>query len=156
MWRLLPALVLVSCAAQEPEDSVVAEGRNSNSSRIVGTLDLPLTPASTSGARQPATKEFQGRSTRGRISESGTWSISTTVTHTRLRCATYETGIQLGQGNADCSNVRWLSAVQFGTRQTHCNSATLIHTGGDELAGMKDTFEASNCVRVVTRCNGAC
>jgi hypothetical protein len=156
MWRLLPALVLVSCAAQEPDDSVVAEGRNSNSSRIVGTLDLPLIPASTSGARQPATKEFQGRGTRGRISESGTWSISTTVTHTRLRCATYETGIQLGQGNADCSSVRWLSAVQFGTRQTHCNSATLIHTGGDELAGVKDTFEVSNCVRVVTRCNGAC
>lgn len=155
MWRLLPALLLVSCAAQEPADSV-ADAPGSDGSRIVGSVDLPLTLAPTAGARQPATKEFQGRDIRGRISESGTWSIRTVVTHTRLRCATYETGIQLGQGNPDCSNVRWLSAVQFGTRQMQCNSATLVHAGGGELPVTKDTFAASNCVRVVTRCNGAC
>jgi len=153
MWRLLPALLLVSCAAQEPNDNV-AEARSPDGSRIVGTLDLPLTP--TPGVRQPATKELQGRDARGQVSESGTWSIRTAVTHTRLRCATYETGIRLGQGNADCSSVRWLSPVQFGTRQTHCNSAALIHTGGGEIPMTKDTFDLSNCVRVVTRCNGAC
>jgi hypothetical protein len=153
MWRLLPALLLVSCAAQQPGDAA-SEGRTAETSRIVRTLDLPLTP--TPGAGQPVTKELQGRDTRGRVNESGAWSIRTAVTHTRLRCATYETGIQLGQGNADCSTVRWLSPVQFGTRQTQCNSATLIHTGGGELALPRDTFDVSNCVRVVTRCNGAC
>jgi hypothetical protein len=155
MWRLLPALLLVSCAAQQPGEDA-SEGRSSETSRIVGTLDLPLTPAPAPGARQPVTKEFQGRDTRGRVNESGAWSIRTAVTHTRLRCATYETGIQLGRGNADCSTVRWLSPLQLGTRQTQCNSATLIHTGGGELALPKDTFDVSNCVRVVTRCNGAC
>ena len=40
--------------------------------------------------------------------------------------------------------------------ETHCNSATLIHTGGGELGATKAMFEASNCVRVVTRCNGPC
>lgn len=155
MWRLLAALLLVSCAAQEPNDNA-AEARSPDGSRIVGTLDLPLTPAPASGVRTPATKAFQGRDTRGQISESGAWSIRTAVTHGRLRCATYETGIQLGQGNADCSNVRWLSTVQFGTSQTHCNSATLIHSGGGDLPAPKDTFGASNCVRVVTRCSGAC
>ena len=153
MWRLLPALLLVSCAAQEPDDSA-SEAWSADSPRIVGTLDLPLTLAP--GVRQPSTKEFQRSDTEGRVSESGTWSIRAAVAHTRLRCATYETGIQLGQGNADCSDVRWLSTVQFGTRQTHCNSATLIHTGGGEIAAPKDVFEASNCVRVVTQCNGAC
>ena len=155
MWRLLVALLLVSCTAQERHDGV-AEGRGSDSSRIVNTLDLPLSLVPTLAARQPATKEFQRRDTQGQVSESGTWSIRTAVAHTRLRCATYETGIQLGRGNADCSSAQWLSAVQFGTRQTHCNSVTLIHTGGGELAVMKDTFGESNCVRVVTRCNGPC
>ena len=155
MWRLLPALLLVSCATQPPGDTA-SQDRVSDASRIVGILDLPLTPAPASVASQPATKEFQGRGTRGWIQESGTWSISTAVTHTRLRCATYETGIQLGQGNEDCSDVRWLSPVQLGTRQTHCNSATLIHTGGGEILVTKDTFDGSNCVRVVTRCDGTC
>lgn len=155
MWRLLPALLLASCATQQPDDNVV-ESRSADSSRIVQTLDLPLTLLQTPGTRQPAAKAFQRGDTRGQVSESGAWNIRTAVTHTRLRCATYETGIQLGQGNADCSDVRWLSAAQFGTRQTHCNSATLIHTGGGELGATKATFEASNCVRVVTRCNGPC
>jgi hypothetical protein len=158
MWRLLAALLLVSCAAQEPKEpnDPAAEGRSPDSPRMVGTLDLPLTPAPAAGVRTPAMKEFQGRDTRGQVNASGTWSIRTAVTHRRLQCANYETGIQLGQGNADCSNVRWLSTVQFGTRQTHCNSATLIHTGGGDLPVPMDAVAASNCVRVVTRCLGAC
>lgn len=155
MWRSLPVLLLMSCAAQEPAEPIT-ETQRSDGSRIVGTFDLPLSPEVTPSAGQLATKQFQQRDTWGRVSESGSWSIRTTVTHTRLRCATYETGIHLGQGNADCSNVRWLTDVQLGTRQTHCNSATLIHAGGGELAITRDTFEASNCVRVVTRCHGPC
>jgi len=46
--------------------------------------------------------------------------------------------------------------VEFGTRQPQCNNATAIHAGGGELAGMRDIFGASTCVRVVTRCEGAC
>ena len=155
MWRLLPAVLLVPCAAQAPGNSV-GGARSSDGSRIIGTIDLPLTPTSRPGAKQPAAKEFQGRDTQGHVDESDAWSIRKAVAHTRLRCATYETGIQLGQRNADCSEARWLSALQLGTRQTHCNGATLIHAGGGELRLTKDTFQASNCVRVVTRCSGAC
>ena len=156
MWKLLPLLLLVSCAAPVPNDSV-SKAPRSDGSRIVGTLDVPLLPAPTTGApRQPATKEFQAGETRGQVDDSGAWSIRTAVTHTRLRCATYETGIQLGRGNADCSNVRWMSPVQFGTRRTQCNAATLIHVGGGEFTITSDTFEASNCVRVVTQCSGPC
>jgi hypothetical protein len=155
MWRLLPVLLLASCAAQEPNDRV-GEAPSPDGSRIVATLDLPLTPITSAGAGQPATRAFQGRDVQGEVSASGTWSIRAAVTHTRLRCATYETGIQLGQGNADCSNVRWLTEVQLGTRQTHCNSATRIHAGGGELPLAKDMFGLANCVRVVTRCTGPC
>lgn len=155
MWKLLPLLLLVSCAAQEPNDSV-SQAPRPDSSRIVSTLDLPLLPAPATGAQQPATKDFQTGETRGRVDDSGAWNLRTSVTHRRLRCATYETGIQLGRGNADCSNVRWTSPVQFGTRRTQCNAATLIHAGGGELAITSDTFEASNCVRVVTQCSGPC
>lgn len=155
MRRLLPLFLLVSCAAQEPHDRV-GEAPGSNGSRVVGTLDLPLTPASTAGARQAVTKTFQGRDVRGEVDPTGAWSIRAAVTHTRLRCATYETGIQLGQGNLDCSTVRWLTDVQLGTRQTHCNSALRVHTGGGELPLAKDALDLSNCVRVVTRCTGPC
>ncbi|MBK1716961.1 hypothetical protein [Thiocystis violacea] len=155
MWKLLPVLLLASCAARESNDSV-SQAPRSDSSRIVSTLDVPLLPAPSTGARQPATKAFQAGETRGRVDDSGAWSLRAAVTHTRLRCATYETGIQLGRGNADCSNVRWVSPVQFGTRQTQCNKATLIHAGGGDLAITNDTFEASNCVRVVTQCDGPC
>lgn len=155
MWRLLPALLLVSCATQQPNESV-AEQRGPEGSRVVRSLVLPLTPAPSFDGRQSATKEFQHRDTRGRVSESGVWSIRTEVTHTRLRCATYETGIQLGRGNADCSEVQWVTPLDVGTRQTHCNSATLIHTGGGDLGPMKDPLDAYNCVRVITRCTGPC
>ena len=155
MWRLLPALLLVSCTTQQSVENT-SDTRSPDSSRIVGTLDLPLSPVANSGTGQPAARAFQGRDIQGQIDESGAWTIRTAVTHTRLRCATYETGIQLGQGNTDCSVVQWLSDARFGTRETHCNSATLIHTGGGELDAPKDTLEAANCVRVVTRCFGPC
>jgi hypothetical protein len=152
MWKLLPLLLLASCAAQEPGER--AGEAPSEGSRIVRTVDLPLTPVA--GAQQPGAKAFQGRDIQGEVGPSGAWSIRTAVTHTRLRCATFETGIQLGRGDAACSSVRWLSNAQFGTRQTHCNSATLIHSGGGELPVTRDVLDQSNCVRVVTRCTGPC
>ena len=155
MWRLLPALLLVSCATQGPNDSTT-EGQSPDGSRIVRTLDVPLNAVPADGAGQPVTREFQGRDVSGRIDESGTWTIRTKVVHSRLRCATYETGIQLGRGNAGCADAEWSGPVQFGTRQTQCNSAAVIHTGGDELALPQDAIEGSNCVRVLTRCTGAC
>lgn len=156
MWKLLPVLLLVSCAAQAPNDGVSNAPSQDGSRIIVGTLDLPLVPAPAPGAQPPATKAFQAGDTRGQVDESGSWSIRTAVRHRRLRCATYETGIQLGRGNADCSTVRWAPPVQFGTRQMQCNSATVIHAGGGDLAITPDRFEASNCVRVVTQCEGPC
>lgn len=159
MWKLLPVILLASCAANEPTDSVSSETPR-GSYRIVGTLDAPLYLSPSPGSRGTVTKEFPRNDTRndrrGWLQDTGAWNISAPVAHPRLRCATYETGIQLGQGNPACSDVQWLANVQFRTRPTHCGAATPIHTGGGEFAAMNDIFEASAGERVATRCDGAC
>jgi len=155
MWRLLPIVLLASCAANEALDSA-AEGQRPDSPRVVNQVDLPLAPSSNKAAEQATAKRFRLRDTRGSIQESGAWRIAVPVSHARLRCATYETGIQLGEGDPACSEVRWLTDLEVGTRQTQCNAATVIHSGGGESAAIKDSVAAANCVRVVTRCDGPC
>ncbi len=154
MWRLLPLILLASCAVDEPGDT--ASASRPAGYRIVNILDVPLNVATKPGGEKGPTREFQRGDTLGWIRETGVWRIRAAVTHPRLRCATYETGIQLGAGNRACSEVRWLTNVEFGTRHTQCNNATAIHAGGGELAAMQDLFRTSTCVRVVTRCEGAC
>jgi hypothetical protein len=154
MWRLLPLIFLVGCATDTPVDSIDAQDAPDRQ-RIVSVRDIVLGPASLSDANQ-LTRTFRQGETQGWISEDGDWQISSAVTHTRLRCATYEVGIQLGQGAADCNQVRWLTDVQFGTRQQQCNSATRVHRGGSTLPDGSRLFETSTCVRVVTRCSGVC
>ncbi len=155
MWRLLPVILLISCAGDRHIGNATDETRP-DSYRIVNISELPLKPSTKPNTEQPLTKEFQRRETQGWIRETGVWDINKTVTHTRLRCAIYETGIQLGKGNPGCSQVEWLTDIDYGTRQRHCNSATLIHTGGGEFAGINGIFEALTCVRVVIRCQGVC
>jgi hypothetical protein len=154
MWKLLPLILLASCAVDEPLETV-SESRPAGY-RIVNIVDVPLNPTSRPGGEQGPAREFQRRDTLGWIRETGAWNIRAAVTHPRLRCATYETGIQLGAGNRACYEVRWLTNVEFGTRQTQCNNATLVHTGGGKLADGRSIFDASTCVRVVTRCVGPC
>ena len=155
MWKLLPIILLASCTAADHKETASDENRP-DTHRIVNTLDIPLNLPSKPGTEQPLTREFSRRGARGWIQQTGAWHISSAVVHTRLRCATYETGIQLGKGNPACTNVEWLTNVDYGTRRTHCNSATLVHTGGGGFANMADIFETSTCVRVVIRCEGIC
>ena len=115
--------------------------------------DRPLGPA---GTDQKAGRTFQGTETQGSIGEAGAWNLSTGVTHNRQRCATYETGIQLGKGNPACTKVEWLTEADFGSSRRHCNSAVMIHKGSGKLTGSNDVYQTSTCVRVVTKCTGAC
>ncbi len=156
LWRLLPLALLASCAANEPGNNVADDGGGGQSIRVIG--DFELKRASTSGFNDPPadTKVFQWGDSSGRIQNTGSWHITSTVHHTRLLCATYEVGIQLGQGNSACSQVGWLTDVKYGTRRTQCNSATLIHTGGGEIDQMGRIFDNATCARVVVRCEGVC
>jgi hypothetical protein len=155
MWKLLPIILLASCAATDHNEAV-SDKNGTGTYRIVNTLDVPLKLSSKPDTEKAVSKEFSQGETRGRIQQTGAWNISSAVVHTRLRCGTYETGIQLGKGNQACTDVEWLTDIDYGTRRTHCNSAALVHTGGGESAKMADLFETSTCVRVVTRCEGAC
>ena len=154
MWKLLPLILLASCAVDEPRGP--APQSRQAGYRIVNIVDVPLNPASRPGGEQVPAREFQRGDTLGWIRKTGAWNIRAAVTHPRLRCATYETGIQLGAGNRACSEVRWLTNVEFATRQTQCNNATAVHAGGGKSAEAGGAFGSSTCVRVVTRCTGAC
>ena len=155
MWRLLPIFLLVSCAVSENRDAD-SDGPDTTVFRIVRILEVPLEPSSGQGSGGPPAKTFQHRESRGRIDRDGVWSITGPVTHNRIRCATYETGIQFGTGNPACSYVKWQTGIEYGTRQTHCNSATLIHRGGGKFTNAEGVFGTLTCARVVTRCSGAC
>lgn len=155
MWRVLPLILLASCTAHEPRGTAAEEGRPTDY-RIVNIVDVRLNPASRPVGEQVPTRNFQRGDTLGWIRETGAWNIRAAVTHPRLRCATYETGIQLGAGDRECSSVQWTTNVEFGTRRTQCNNATAVHTGGGKLAEARGVFDTSTCVRVVIRCTGAC
>ena len=148
MYRSLSiaALVLISgCATDQSANGGAAQA----APRIVKQIDLPLT---TGGE----TKTFQSVATQGWVKGSGDWNLRTEVTHTRLRCATYESGIQIGRGNASCSKVEWLTDAEYRTSQTQCNGATRIHSGNGRIDLPRPATESANCVRVVVRCTGAC
>ena len=155
MRKVLPIILLISCAVMQ-QTATAADEASATGSRIVNTMDLALNPASKNGTDQGTGRTFEGTETQGSIDAAGAWTLSTGVTHNRLRCATYETGIQLGKGNPACTKVEWLTEADFGSSRRHCNSAVMIHKGSGKLTGSNDAFQTSTCVRVVTKCTGAC
>ena len=155
MRKLLPMILLVSCAVTQ-HTATAADETSATDSRIVNTMDLALEPTLKNGADQGAVRTFQGTETHGSIGETGTWNLRTGVTHNRLRCATYETGIQLGKGNPACTKVEWQTDISYGSSRRHCNSAVMIHQGSGKFTGSNDIYQSSTCVRVVTKCTGAC
>lgn len=154
MWRLPPIILLVSCAANEQKDAPVAE-TDSVAYRIINTQDLVL-DTSAEAANKESSRTFQGTETNGSIQMSGVWSLRTSVVHSRLRCATYETAIQVGRGHPGCKNVKWMTEADFGSSCRHCNSAVMTHTGSGQLANNEEVYNSSTCARVVTKCTGAC
>lgn len=123
---------------------------------VVKTVDLPLTAEMRFTEEQPLRKTFQDDGVKGWLTSDSEWFINGTVSHSRLRCATYRLGVQLGKGHPGCLNTEWVTGVQYGTRQTQCNSATLIHEGGGEMPELSDILKDATCVRVVTHCEGVC
>ena len=143
--RALPLLLLSAC-------TTIGEQGDDNAARVVATRDLVLQAA----AGPPRAWEFQRGETRGRIDENGSWTLRHAVSHHRLLCATYQTGIQVGRGNPACSQVEWLTDVEYTGRRQQCNSATLLHSGNGEFRDFDTRFPSASCVRIVTRCEGNC
>ena len=152
MWRLLPLCLLAACVATEPKKST-GPGSAAAQTRVIRVLELPLQPPRVIVPGDPSRWTFRDFNVSGWLDERGHWNIRSEVSHGRIRCATYEVGVQLGRGLPACSNVNWMSDVQFASRVRHCNSATRIHTGGGTFFDTTAVEEA-NCVRVVVRCEG--
>lgn len=127
---------------------------SANAPTIVTVLDSPLRLAAPGSAA--ADRVFQVGAIRGSVQESGAWNIRAEVPHKPLRCATYETGIRLGKGDATCDKVEWLTDVQYGTKQVQCNGATMVHSGGGRFDLPQSATAPANCAQVVVRCTGAC
>lgn len=155
MWKLLPLCLLVSCAVNEQQQPAGGENQSAQG-RIVRQLELPVAvSAQTIDGRSPR-KTFGSQGMQGWLDDTGAWQLKGEVHHGRLRCGSYQTGIQLGVGNPACSAVEWLTGVEYVTRLRHCNSASRLHAGGGEFANAANRLEEVSCVRVVIRCEGTC
>ena len=155
MWKLLPVCLLVSCAMNDQAPPASGENQPAQG-RIVQQNDLRITPAEQTGPDQPARITFRQQGMSGWLDETGAWQIRREVRHNRLRCGTYETGIQLGRGSPACTGVEWLTDVGYATQLRHCNSATRLHEGGGRFSRPGNALEGVTCVRVVVRCEGTC
>lgn len=153
MWRLLPLCLLVGCVATNPDTSSGDGSSGTTGWRIVRTAEMPLESSGTTVEGQSSKRTFRDSNVSGWLDEKGNWNIRAEISHGRIRCATCEVGIQLGRGLPACSNVDWLTNVEYATRFRHCNSATRIHSGGG-LSFLTVAVEAANCARVVVRCEG--
>ena len=148
VFLLLPVFFVISCAANEEKEP--------DQGRIVRLVELPLTSAPLAVAGQPSRRAFQKQGIQGWLDEAGAWSIEAEVHHGRIRCGTYETGIQLGRGNPACSDVHWSTGVESIARQRQCNSATRLHRGSGRFSESASLLESVTCVRLVVRCAGTC
>ena len=119
-------------------------------------IDLPLTAETQFNQKQDLKMSFQDRDVEGWLNADGNWYIKGIVTHSRLRCANYQLGVQLGKGKPACLNVEWITDVKYGTSKKHCNSAPRTHVGGGEMPELRNVLKDATCVRVVTRCTGTC
>ena len=105
---------------------------------------------------KPERLDFDFGRTSGWLREKGGWHIEGTVSHTGLRCATYELGMRFGVGNPGCTGVTWLSGIEYGTRERHCNGAVRHHDGGGFLPELSKDFARITCAEQVIRCSGNC
>lgn len=139
MWKSLFSSLLVFYAVAGAELAVAEP-------RIMTSLELAVEASGT----------FGRGNAQGLVREDGTWQLRYTVFHSRLRCGTYETGIQLGKGAQGCAQAEWLNEVQYGSSRRQCNSATLIHNASGSFDNPGQSLQGANCVRVVVRCTGTC
>lgn len=90
------------------------------------------------------------------IRHKGGWHIEGRVQHRGLLCGTYELGMRFGVGNPRCTDVTWLSEIEYGTGMRQCNSATQHHDGGGFQPGLAKDFARITCAERIIRCTGNC
>lgn len=156
MWKLLPVCLLVACAANDPHQTA-SDGNQPAQDRIVRQTVAPLASGTPAIGSEPSRSTFQRQGMRGWLDVTGAWHLRREVEHGRLRCATYQAGLQLGRGDRSCAGVEWLTEVRYLPALKHCNRATRLHEGNGRFTrSVNGGLETVNCVRVQVRCEGAC
>ncbi len=108
------------------------------------------------GTQSLARLDFFYGDVRAWLLQDGNWHIEGSIQHRGARCGTYELGIQFGIGNPGCANVEWIGGPIYVTKRRQCNSALMIHVGGDQDQGAADAFDQINCAQRLINCSGKC
>lgn len=144
---LLLGVVLLSGNAQAADDTQdEAQGQTA--------IARPSSMITASG--KPDRLEFDFGGVKAWLREKGSWHIEGPVPHQGMFCATRELGVRFGIGNPGCTNVQWISEVDYGTTQKQCNNATALHNGGGSLPILEPDFTRITCAERVIRCSGHC
>jgi len=150
--RRIAAFVLVMCAGAF---GLVQTCRAEDGYEL--RASAPARAAATdSVVRVPDRLDFNFGELRLWLRRTGEWHVEGEVSHRGLLCGTYEVGIRFGVGDPACANVSWLSSVRYVTSRKQCNSATVIHTGGDIQRELTGPFPSISCAERVIRCTGNC
>lgn len=131
---------------------------------LAGSQDNEKVRTTTARAQQPGfvlptdkkKLEFDFWDIKATVDEDGNASVEGPIKHIGLLCGTYAIGLQLGQGEYACTNVKWLTDPVYITSHRHCNNATLIHKGGMNVEQFKSFFSKVTCAKRLIRCTGVC
>lgn len=144
--RVLLALLFL-CLATNP---VFGESPSFERTAVV-PLQLP---AGTSMVKIPDSKQFRFNEFVGTLYKDGSWQLHGVINHAGLACATYETGARFGIGDAECTDVNWITRLRYVTSRKQCNNAQVEHRGGYHEPLLEYEFLQVNCVELSLKCSG--
>ena len=148
MQRLLITLFFATAC------SVLAAPADADGVRKLATE--PRRSSNIGGAQSLARLDFYYGDIRAWLLQDGNWHIEGGVQHRGAFCGTYQLGIQFGIGNPGCANVEWISTPIYVTQRRQCNSALIIHVGGDQSQIAADAFDQISCAQRLIYCTGNC
>ena len=105
---------------------------------------------------RPQKLDFDFASLKGWLRDKGGFHIEGYVAHDGFFCSTYEVGMRFGVGDAQCTQVKWVTEIAYMTRKRQCNTATVGHAASDYDPALAKVFHKINCAERVVRCTGQC
>ena len=123
---------------------------------VQGQTAIARASSMTAATGKPERLEFDFGGVKLSLREKGNWHIEGPVPHQGLLCATRELGVRFGIGSPGCTNVHWLSEIDYGTNEKQCNNATAWHNGGGFLPALEQDYTRITCAERVVQCSGNC
>ncbi len=99
-------------------------------------------------------KTFKFSSGEAWLDANGSFQLKIEVKHHKLLCAQYRTAIRFGEGDPGCQQVSWNEDSIKLTSKRQCNSAELVHAGGDTVEYLAQQYGELTCAQVEVSCSG--